>query len=309
MTRFHAALAACALALCACAPVTPAAPTPTLAPIRIVPQGTILFSAAGADGVFSLYAMNADGSGRKVLFSAGKDDVIGGRWSPDGKQIVAAIERDGASQLYVMGADGSNARRITQGRSAVQPAWSPDGQAIVFVSAEAGQKDLYYVRADGTALRRLTTRKGEHEQPAWAPDGTRIAYVSNEDSQFGTYQLYVLELDPAGTVTQKTLLRNERVNFQFPAWSRDGARLAYASDATGVFDLYVLTVATAKSVALTKGADPAAQPVWSPDDALLAYTVNLARGYTLHLITAEGIGAVPIDLKYDMNEFFPDWKR
>ena len=119
----------------------------------------------------------------------------------------------------------------------------------------------------------------------------------------------VLELDPAGTVTQKTLLRNERVNFQFPAWSRDGTRLAYASDATGVFDLYVLTVATAKSVALTKGADPTAQPVWSPDDTLLAYTVNLARGYTLHLITAEGIGAVPIDLKYDMNEFFPDWKR
>ncbi|MBK8836623.1 MAG: PD40 domain-containing protein [Anaerolineae bacterium] len=309
MTRFQAALAACALALCACAPVTPVAPTPTLAPIRIVPQGTILFSAAGADGVFSLYTMNADGSGRKVLFSAGKDDVIGGRWSPDGKQIVAAIERDGASQLYVMGADGSNARRITQGRSAAQPAWSPDGQAIVFVGAEAGQKDLYYVRADGTALRRLTTRKGEHEQPAWAPDGTRIAFVSNEDSQFGNYQLYVLELDPTGTVSQKTLLRNERVNFQFPAWSRDGARLAYASDATGVFDLYVLTVATAKSVALTKGADPAAQPVWSPDDALLAYTVNLARGYTLHLITAEGIGAVPIDLKYDMNEFFPDWKR
>ena len=309
MTRFHAALAACALALCACAPVTPVAPTPTLAPVRIVPQGTILFSAAGADGVFSLYAMNADGSGRKVLFSAGKDDVIGGRWSPDGKQIVAAIERDGASQLYVMGADGSNARRITQGRSAVQPAWSPDGQAIVFVSAEAGQKDLYYVRADGTALRRLTTRKGEHEQPAWAPDGTRIAYVSNEDSQFGTYQLYVLELDPAGTVTQKTLLRNERVNFQFPAWSRDGTRLAYASDATGVFDLYVLTVETARSVSLTKVADPAAQAVWSPDDTLLAYTVNLARGYTLHLITAERIGAVPIDLKYDMNEFFPDWKR
>ena len=63
MTRFHAALAACALALCACAPVTPVAPTPTLAPIRIVPQGMILFSAAGADGVFSLYAMNANRPG------------------------------------------------------------------------------------------------------------------------------------------------------------------------------------------------------------------------------------------------------
>lgn len=303
----RAAIAAVALAVCACAPVTPIAPTAT--PIRIVPRGALLFSAAGGDGAVSLYTMNADGANRRLLYSADKDDAVGGRWSPDGREIVAAIGNDQASQLYILNSGGTNPRAITQIKSAAQPAWSPDGKAIVFVSLEAGQKDLYYVRADGTGLRRLTTRRGEHEQPAWSPDGARIAFVSNEDSQFGKYQLFMLELEPNGSVTQKTLLRNERVNFQFPAWSRDGARLAYASDATGVFDLYVLTVATGKSIALTAGTDPATQPVWAPDDTLIAYTVNLARGYTLHLITPEGNGAVPIDLKYDVNEFFPDWKR
>lgn len=302
-----AALAACAMALGACAPGTP--PAPTVTPIRIVPQGAILFSAAGKDGVFGLYTMSADGANRKSVFVAGKGDAIGGRWSPDGTLIATSVDVDGASQLYILNADGSGARKITSGRSAAQPAWAPDGKALVFVSEDGGQKDLYYIRVDGSGLRRLTTRKGDHEHPAWSPDGTRIAFVSNEDSQFGTFQLMMLELELTGAVTQKTVLRNERVNFQFPAWSRDGQRLAYASDATGVFDLYVLTLATGKSVALTRGTDPASQPVWSPDDALIAYVVNLARGYTLHLVTAEGAGAVPIDLRYDVNEFFPDWKR
>ena len=297
----------CAMALSACVPTpTPAA---TVTPIRIVPQGTILFSATGSDGVFALYTMNADGSNRKPLYRAARGDLYGARWSPDGRTAVATLEVDGGSQLWLIDADGTHARPLTTLKASGEAAWAPDGAALVFVSNDAGQKDLYYIRADGTGLRRLTTRKGDHEQPTWSPDGSRIAFVSTEDSQFGNRQLMVLEISLTGAAEQKFLLRNERVNFQYPVFSHDGKKLAYASDATGVFDLYVLTLETGKSIALTQGTEPATHPTWSPDDALLAYTVNLPRGFTLHLITAQGAGATPIDLRPDVNEFFPDWKR
>ena len=63
-----------------------------------------------------------------------------------------------------------------------------------------------------------------------------------------------------------------------PAFSPDGTRLAYTTDASGQLQIHVLDLATLVSTQLTHRPYGAAQPAWSRDGSLVAF-VGLAPGY------------------------------
>jgi DNA-binding winged helix-turn-helix (wHTH) protein/Tol biopolymer transport system component len=70
----------------------------------------------------------------------------------------------------------------------------------------------------------------------------------------------------------------------FVAFSPDGATIAYASDRSGTFEIYVEGLAEGSTAAaLTRGAGQAIQPAWSPDGRLIAY----------HDLAGNGIWVVP----------------
>lgn len=85
---------------------------------------------------------------------------------------------------------------------------------------------------------------------------------------------------------------------QWPSWSPDAEKIAFASDldgSRGMFDLYIAEVGTAGLRRLTS--DPATweiQPSWAPDGRLIAFTIvtfDGTRGSDIWLIDAEGQSA------------------
>ena len=62
-----------------------------------------------------------------------------------------------------------------------------------------------------------------------------------------------------------------------PAFSPQGDAIAFASDRSGAFELYVRALAgTATEVALTSDGQNNVQPAWSPDGSLIAFHSHTA---------------------------------
>jgi TolB protein len=216
------------------------------------PDGTQIAYASSGDSVvedqrdLDIYVMRADGSDVQRLTN---DRVADGApaWSPDGDRIAFASapglgteDLDGI--IVVVDADGQGRVDVTRHADTPGavwdslPAWSPDGSLIAFARATlaAGttpRLDLYVVEPDGGGERPLIEDASE---PAWSQDGSLIAFSSTRD-RFGqtcfhecgtSPELYVARADGTGLVR---LTRSEASDVS-PAWSPDGARIAFTSD-------------------------------------------------------------------------------
>jgi TolB protein len=111
---------------------------------------------------------------------------------------------------------------------------------------------------------------------------TRIAYVVQLDRS--QYELHVADAD--GGNAQPALRSREPIIS--PAWSFDGARLAYVSFETQKPVVYVHTLATGerRAVANFRGSNSA--PAWSPDGRMLAVVLTRDGISQIYSIGADG---------------------
>lgn len=123
----------------------------------------------------SIYVMNADGSGVKVVAgNAGSADRLEDPdWSPDGKQIVyirsCCVFGPSLGGLYLVDATGGAPRALYQTRPVQSAAiWSPDGALIlVATGGSLGSSDLTMIAVDGSTSVRLAPAPGRDFPQAW----------------------------------------------------------------------------------------------------------------------------------------------
>jgi eukaryotic-like serine/threonine-protein kinase len=157
-------------------------------------------------------------------------------WSPDGTRLAYVAEVDGFRQLFVRTLASGEERRVTRGaRDDIQPAWSPDGARLVFVRATADSGKLAPSDLNGWYF-----EGGD----IWSVDlgsGREVPLVSNA---FG------------------------------PAWSPDGARLAFDASWAGPRRIWISDGTGRNPRQLTSDSSEAvihAGPRWSPDGRRLVF--------------------------------------
>jgi TolB protein len=114
---------------------------------------------------------------------------------------------------------------------------------------------------------------------------TRIAYVLKQGAQ--RYELQVADSD--GFNAQNALVSREPIIS--PAWSPDGARLAYVSFEARKPVIYVHSVASGQRVPVANFKGSNSAPSWSPDGRQLAITLTRDGNSQVYLINADGSGA------------------
>lgn len=91
---------------------------------------------------------------------------------------------------------------------------------------------------------------------------------------------------PQGHPAGETLVT--RVTNAYPAFSPDGRRIAYMSNADGDYDIYVVDLEAGTRVRLTDAPGRDGTPVWSPDGSKIAFQSFRDGHSQIYVMDADG---------------------
>ncbi len=236
-----------------------------------------LLSNEGSDyASTSLYTIDRDG---KHFDQIEGGVSSGASFSPDGSTLLYAkhtrVDAYGArvSDLYTYTFANKKEKRLTHKLRAAEPQWSPDGRSLVCVLNQDGTHRLATMNADGSGLKVIRPAVGGVQMytPSYSPDGTRILFGIFEK---GTRDIASVAVDGS----------DFRVEIQSPnderdaRWTPDGSGIVFASDRTGIFNLYRIDLATGDVTQLTNVVGGAFMPDLARDGTLV-YSEYTAKGY------------------------------
>ncbi|MHB9028365.1 MAG: TolB family protein, partial [Candidatus Latescibacterota bacterium] len=162
--------------------------------------------------------------------------------------------------------------RLTHGAQAFTPAVSPDGRSIVATARRGMWMDLLILDADGGNLRPLVSRDNLYwDAPAWSPDGTTIAAALKEGGRNGIALVDVRD----GTIRIPFAMDGHGYNE--PSFSPDGRWLLFASDRSGVWNVYAHDLRGSRTFRLTAVPYDSEEPFVSPDSRTLSF-LFISRG-------------------------------
>lgn len=159
--------------------------------------------------------------------------------SPDGSRIVVrAQDREGdRDDIWVHRVDVPRKTRVTEDPADDKmPTWSPTGDRVAFYSYRNGLADLYVRMADGSGQDEgLVTTEETHEYgPSWSPDGKTVVYHVHDPETDRRELKYVT----VGDGEVRPFLPGA-ASIAMPEFSPDGRYVAYVSDESGRFEVYV----------------------------------------------------------------------
>jgi Tol biopolymer transport system component len=154
--------------------------------------------------------------------------------SPDDSRVAVQIMAgDGQHDIWVVDVARGMANRVTTGPpQAKGPVWSPDGRELMFEGGpDGGDPYRIELRAGATASSLLETAENEIPED-WSRDGKILLYRTTGEEN----ALWALPLDGDGS---PELVLKTRSSLREPHMSSDGLWLAYMSDESGRFEVYV----------------------------------------------------------------------
>jgi serine/threonine protein kinase len=182
----------------------------------------------------------------------------------NGRRIAVSVGGESADIWTHDLVDGSRRRVTFDDGPNFHPGWSPDGNRIAYSFFKAGtQSSVIKIKdADGTE----TTTSAEGLFPAFTPDGGTLVFSHVSDA--GSFDLWKLELR-AGAEPEP-LLETEAKEY-WPRVSPDGRYLAYQSDESGTWQIYVMPYpGGGRPVQVSVGGGQC--PRWSADGKKLYFT-------------------------------------
>jgi Tol biopolymer transport system component len=165
------------------------------------------------------------------------------RLSPDGRLVSVDIQEQ-EGQVWLWDLSRETLTRLTfEGSRNGTPAWTADGKRIAFQSNKEGSAlNLFWLLADGSGgLERLTTSEYNEAPSSWSPDGQLLAFT--ELNPTTGWDIWVLRLgDPSagsGQVRKAQPFLRTPFTEGAPRFSPDGRWLAYVSNESGRYEIYV----------------------------------------------------------------------
>jgi TolB protein len=198
-------------------------------------------------------------------------------FSPDGRQLAFGYGDGAHYGLALAPIAGGAVRKLTRHKARPEtsgrefgdnnPRFTPDGHRIVFTRLSGDKSAIFVIGVDGRGLRRVTDGSRHEDAARVSPDGRLLAYGINATGTPGPGQ--------AGEIFIENLRNHHATRFTrgfgsgtagsfMGAWSPDGRSIAFASDRSGTWQIYVEPVDGSDATSVTPHATEAHHADWGP---------------------------------------------
>jgi Tol biopolymer transport system component len=229
---------------------------------------------------YGLEIINANGTGAKIL-SQGQPILRAQMPSLCQTQnrvvFVALAENQQVNltatelpyQVFTYHIDTGELFRLTNDLSSyTEPSYSPDCTKVAVIKTEISGvpkgADVYIIDTTNPGIQTAITNDLSNfteNSPRWSPDGTQLTYSAYSVNDPNNSDIVVRRADPSSTPLVPI---REAANEIHPMFSPDGRYIAYASNRSGFYDIYIFDQSTSQTYQLTNSEDEDYPGMWVP---------------------------------------------
>ena len=224
--------------------------------------------------------------------------------SPDGDRLAVRIG-DAESDIWVLELERGTLTRVSFEEGVeLSPLWRPDGSQLLF-AAEAGGPafDLFRRASDGSGeAEELYVTQFDKYPKSLSADGTMLAFRENHPETSG--DIWILPFEEGGELQPFARTPFEEVE---PEFSPDGRWVAYASNESGRFEIYVQDYPGPGGKAQIS-TDGGTEPRWAKGGRELLYR-NGRQVMAVEIEGTEGLTAGAPAVLFDGDFLTSQWER
>jgi Tol biopolymer transport system component/DNA-binding winged helix-turn-helix (wHTH) protein len=261
-------------------------------------NGLIFGSMSGEHGSLGLRVLDLDsGQWRPIEYPHDPEELdTSPRYSPDGRWIVF-VRNPPLGDFWRIPAQGGNAERLSRLRADLRGwDWSPSGRDLLFSAMVDGEYRVF--RLDTGTGEARPVGLDDAQSPVAARSRRAIAFVQRRP-YFGLYRVQLDNSDGPGRVHVVEPLYPSSSRSLLPAIAPDGRQLAFVSDRSGSYGLWVGDLEQADTLRMMGGVRPGTRyaPAWSPDARrlLVTGTDRAGKAVVQEVMASSGqVAALPI---------------
>ena len=277
-----------------------------------LPDGrSLVFSDAAADdGNHGIYRISLEQREPKAIVQTSREVVdYFPRASPNGRELAfVRYISHGVSDLYVCSIDGSGLRKLTFDRRGISGlAWAADGRSLYYTPWRQGSPRIWTIRtAPGSEPEPLSDSVAATDI-AVAPGGGWIAYASVSEN-WNIWRMPLQESPGGSTLGPPQRFIASSGRNHGPSFSPDAKQLAFISDRTGAWQIWLADPNGEHPRQLTRFDGNFLGSInWTPDSKTIAFDARPSGNSNIYLLDVSR-GGVPASL--DANQFeerMPSW--
>jgi Tol biopolymer transport system component len=215
-----------------------------------------------------------DSAGKAEPFFTKPGRYVWPRLSPDGNRLGLSVVEGGTRGVWIYEGQPDRITKLTSAEEGYLQIWSPDGRYLVL----GGTRGLTWRRPDGTGKAEPLIVSGNTQAPcSFSPDGKRLAYHElNSSTGFDLWTVPIRVTGSGPAAGTPELFLGTPAYETYPTFSPDGRWMAYGSNESGNWEVYVRAFPDNGSKAQVS-ASGGRIPRWSPNGRELFYRTDDQR--------------------------------